>query len=155
MKCNAIEQASIKQSGALWIDARKLRLTASRINAIPKTERGNGDKFVTNQIYPRFKGNDVTRHGHKFESAARSWFEQTSGLSVRQSGLVVNQNEPYVAASPNGVIDDNTILEIKCPTNPLNQLLTTDKYGLQLDENGMGSMYCSVRDVMVILHKCK
>ena len=136
VKCQAIEQASIEQSGALWTDARKIRLTASRVNAIPKTERGNGDKFVTNQIYPRFKGNDFTRHGQKFESAARSWFEKTSGLSVRQSGLVVNQNEPYVAASPDGIIDHNTILEIKCPTKPLNQLLATGKYDLQIDENG-------------------
>ena len=49
----------------------------------------------------------------------------------------MNQNEPYVAASPDGIINnDTTILEIKCPTKPLNQLLTTVKHDLQLDENG-------------------
>lgn len=131
-----IQEATTKQSGAVWIDGRKLRLTASRINSIPKTERGNGDKFVTNQIYPRFKGNDATRHGQKFETTARQWFQDETGLTVKESGLVIHPEESYVAASPDGIINDDTILEIKCPTKPLNQLLSTGKYDVQLDQEG-------------------
>lgn len=131
-----LKEATSEQTSTLWLDSRKLRITASKIHSVPKTARANPDKYVTNHIYNRFKGSVATKHGNKYEPVARKWFEDTSGLSVTKSGIVVRSDEQYLAASPDGVIDENTILEIKCPTKSLQSLLNSGKYDVCLKENG-------------------
>jgi len=59
----------------------------------------------------------ATRHGQKCEPVARAWFESVTGLKVNKSGIVVRVDEPYIAASPDGIIDKTTILETNCPCN--------------------------------------
>ena len=69
-----ISQSTSSQSSSLWHEVRKLRISSSRVNALPKTSRADPNKFITNQIYPRFKGNSATQHGLRHEAEARySW----------------------------------------------------------------------------------
>ncbi|XP_053390110.1 uncharacterized protein LOC128553029 isoform X2 [Mercenaria mercenaria] len=132
---NVLEKATVRQSSVMWTDSRKVRLTASKINSIPKTSRADPDKFVTNHIYDRFKGCAATKHGQKFEPIARKWFEHSSRQTVRESGIVVREGEEYLAASPDGVIDQNTIIEIKCPTKSLEGLVSSGKYDVCYDKD--------------------
>ncbi|XP_052217200.1 uncharacterized protein LOC127835044 [Dreissena polymorpha] len=131
-----LEEQTKEQNSTLWLDSRRVRLTASSINSIPKTARGNPEKFVTGHIHNRFKGSAATRHGTKSEPIARRWFETTQGLTVRKSGLVVSSDELYLAASLDGLINDCTILEIKCPTKPVQDLIKSEKYDVRLDASG-------------------
>ncbi|WAR27062.1 LOW QUALITY PROTEIN: hypothetical protein MAR_012766, partial [Mya arenaria] len=143
------------QNTCVWTDSRKLRLTSSKVNDLPKTKRANPNKFVTNQIYPRFKGCFATRHGQKYEPVARARYESVSGHKVRKSGIVVSLPEPYIAASPDGIIDKRTIVEIKCPTRPLEDLISSGKYDVlpedgqpKLSPKGKNGYYCQVQVAM-------
>ncbi|XP_060583020.1 uncharacterized protein LOC132739331 isoform X2 [Ruditapes philippinarum] len=143
------------QNNNLWQDSRRLRITSSKVHALPKSSRGDPNKYVTNQIYNRFKGCVATRHGNKYEPVARSWFEGVSGKPVMKCGIVVSNEEPYIGASPNGKIDDNTIIEIKCPTKPLKDMINTGKYDvvlqngqLHLNPKGKNGYYCQVQLAM-------
>jgi len=127
-KRKALEHMTTEQNNNLWMDSRKIRITSSRASSIPKSSRGDPNKFVTNQIYTRFKGCSATRHGQKFEPVARDWYTETSGQTINKCGLKICENEPYIAASPDGQIDENTIVEIKCPTKPLQELVDSGKY---------------------------
>ena len=90
-------------------------------------------------MHPR-KLDDIAavRWGREHEPIAIKKFEQKTGLQVHAAGLFINARWPYLGASPDGVIDDLTIIEVKCPfasrARPVNE--TTVPY-LQRDENGM------------------
>nr|CAD7418951.1 unnamed protein product [Timema cristinae] len=36
-------------------------------------------------------------------------------IDVTNCGLFVDKDQPFLAASPNGLVGDNEIVEIKCP----------------------------------------
>ena len=153
---NNLEQATKKQNTNVWTDSRTLRITSSRVNDLPKTKRGDPEIFVTNQIYSRFKGCVATRHGQKCEPVARAWFGSVTGLKVNKSGIAVCVDEPYIAASPDGIIDETTILEIKCPTRPLEDLISSGKYDVVLKDDepklspkGKNGYYCQVQIAML------
>ncbi|XP_052784433.1 uncharacterized protein LOC128220191 [Mya arenaria] len=102
-----------------------------------------------------FKGCFATRHGQNYEPVARAWYESVSGHKVRKSGIVVCLTEPYIAASPDGIIDERTIVEIKCPTRQLEDLISSGKYDVLLEDGqpklspkGKNGYYCQVQVAM-------
>ncbi|XP_046548190.1 uncharacterized protein LOC124258180 [Haliotis rubra] len=58
-------------SSPLWKDSRRVRIPASKANSVPKTSRGDPEKFLNNHLYERFKGNDNTAYGVTHEPIAR------------------------------------------------------------------------------------
>jgi predicted phage-related endonuclease len=53
--------------------------------------------------------------GVETESEARQLYEVISGKSIVQVGFCVTEGDFIVGASPDGLIDDDGLLEIKCP----------------------------------------
>jgi hypothetical protein len=53
--------------------------------------------------------------GRLLEPQARSWYEYEKGVTVRQVGLV-QRDDGMVACSPDGLVGDDTGVEIKCPS---------------------------------------
>jgi len=49
------------------------------------------------------------------EQIAKSKIEELSGIHVRACGLFINKEYPYLAASPDGIIDKDDLIEIKAP----------------------------------------
>ncbi|KAL4103755.1 hypothetical protein QTP88_019096 [Uroleucon formosanum] len=56
-----------------------------------------------------------TRYGIENESIARNAFQKTIKEKIEPAGLFIHKNKPYLAASPDGLIGKDCILEIKCP----------------------------------------
>ena len=54
-------------------------------------------------------------HGKTYESRAVICFEKKTGLKVYKCGLFVHQEKTFLGASPDGLIDDDAIIEVKCP----------------------------------------
>ena len=105
------------QNSALWTSQRKLRITSSSAASVPKKTDTDSSKWIGNHIHPRFTGNAATRHGQQNEALARETFEKASGKQVETTGLVVRPEESWLGASLDGIVDADTILEIKCPTD--------------------------------------
>jgi hypothetical protein len=58
-----------------------------------------------------------TRWGKDNEADARELFSEKTGLSVRVCTSMRHDDMPYFSATPDGITEDGTLVEIKCPYN--------------------------------------
>jgi hypothetical protein len=72
-------------------------------------ERITGERCENNT----FKGNWATERGHEFEPLARNDYELRNLQVVKQIGVVVLNK--WALCSPDGLINDNGLHQIKCP----------------------------------------
>lgn len=54
-------------------------------------------------------------HGKTYEPVARQKAESIIHKKIKICGLVINMAYPELAASPDGFIENDTLVEIKCP----------------------------------------
>ncbi|CAJ1071402.1 uncharacterized protein LOC125296826 [Xyrichtys novacula] len=110
-----IEKLTKAQSKVqLWHDMRRVRITASTARKVPIRSTTSPEKFLSEHLYPTFHGNAATRHGAVSEEHARQ-FLNTQGHTIENKGLVVCPAKPWLAASPDGVMNKEMLLEIKSP----------------------------------------
>lgn len=55
------------------------------------------------------------KHGIIHEDSAREKLETTLNIKVRTAGLHIDPKNNFLATSPDGLIDDDGVVEIKCP----------------------------------------
>src|SRR5690606_3365499 len=55
--------------------------------------------------------------GHDVEAAARAAYEAETGAIVTCVGFIVHPALPYIGCSPDGLIGDDGMHQIKCPQN--------------------------------------
>lgn len=106
-----------QKDSALWREMRHVRLTASNFGKIcklrPTTDRV---KTVRGLLYSDFKGNEAVRWGCDHEDVALRCFEDVTGFTVKKCGLFIDESKPFVAASPDGVLESqDALVEVKCP----------------------------------------
>ena len=100
-----LEQKSKEKSDSkLWHDARKLRLTASRVKKVPARDTANPDNFLRERLFPSFRGNHATQHGKDSEPMALKESAELGHPTVKV-GTVLSASEPQLSASPDGIID--------------------------------------------------
>lgn len=115
------------QGSPEWAAHRIGRITASRMSAVcakgksgaPSATRAAcmGDliaEYMTGQIAESYTNADMQR-GTDLEPLARAAYEVQSGKMVDQVGLVIHPKNDRWAASPDGVVGTEGLLEIKCP----------------------------------------
>jgi putative phage-type endonuclease len=104
-----------------WIKCRNNFITASAIGQIVKGSntaeyRNLLAEKASNGEYRSFFGNDATRWGHKYEPVADLLYEyRNPGVEIYEYGLIHNPNYPNLGVSPDGITNQNEMLEIKCP----------------------------------------
>jgi hypothetical protein len=55
------------------------------------------------------------QHGKNCEYKALEKYVESSGYSTTQSGIVVSMERPYIACSPDALVENDILVEIKCP----------------------------------------
>jgi putative phage-type endonuclease len=112
-----LERATAGQSNSkLWHSERKWRVTSSRFGEITKiTPRRNVEKLCQSIVCPRQLAVPSVVHGKQYESAAIRKFQEQHDVVVKPSGLHVMHELPFLGASPDGIVDDVSIVEVKCP----------------------------------------
>lgn len=109
------------QKGKNWLHQRKIRITSSC--AYPfvtyvTNKSPNWDNKIMKHLNNEFQGNESTNHGVQSEPKARVCYERKTGLTVVQAGLLVNPCVSWLGYSPDGIVlNENKIIEIKCPAN--------------------------------------
>lgn len=141
----------------LWHNCRKIRLTASSAKKVPVRASTKSDKFLCEHIYPSFRGNYETNYGKENEVRACNQLKER-GMNITHKGTVVSIQEPWLSASPDGVIDSDVLLGIKCPvpTHPSLTEQLTQKCSdiklvdgeLQLQKTGSRGYYMRVQLTM-------
>jgi len=75
----------------------------------------------------KFFGNLYTAWGQKYEDVVIKYYEKKQGKRVHEIGLLPIEGYDFLAASPDGVCDDGTVIEIKCPkTRQIDGIPTLD-----------------------------
>lgn len=69
-------------------------------------------EIITGRSSDTYTNADMER-GNAFESTARSAYEMTTGNLVTQVGYI--EKDQFIGVSPDGLIADDGLIEIKCP----------------------------------------
>ncbi len=118
--------ADIEQGSAAWFAIRLGKATASRIaDIIAKTKSGASASRATyagQLIAERLSGapmdsfsNAAMQHGTATEPLARDAYRQAMLCEVEEIGFVDHPTIAMAGASPDGLVGDDGLLEIKCP----------------------------------------
>ena len=122
---NIIE--TCEQGSEAWLLMRLGKVTASRVKDVLTKGRGTAPsktaetymveliaEVLTGQSKPFFE-NDAMRWGTETEPQARSMYEVNNGfVTVKEVAFVEFSDQ--VGISPDGLVGDKGLLEIKCPT---------------------------------------
>ena len=107
-----------------WLAARAGKVTASMIsNVLMKPEtagyRDYQAQLVAEILTGKPQGSDFTtaamQFGTETEPLARSAYEADTGFSVDQVGMVIHPTIERSGASPDGLVGNSGLAEIKCP----------------------------------------
>lgn len=114
---HALQRDTVSQANSLkWREERRKRLTASSFGKICKLRKSTDrSKTVISLLYNEFVGNKQTRYGIQNEPIAIKQMEKELNVCVQACGLFVDKNLPYLGATPDGLIGDDAIVEVKCP----------------------------------------
>lgn len=115
----------IKQGTDEWHKLKELKLSASHATAI--MANGAGLKSLVEELitdyyssdnYSEFTNKLDNKHinrGNEYEEKARAIYELETGNKVTQVGFV--ELDEYVGVSPDGLVGDDGLIEIKSPAN--------------------------------------
>ncbi|XP_077285484.1 uncharacterized protein LOC143910762 [Arctopsyche grandis] len=144
-KKNELERSTVDQSdNRLWAVERRKRLTASNFGKICKLRPKTSAKGVLKSLlYSVFKGNIATNYGKESESEAIKKFKEKTGLEVSPCGLFIDVNKSFLAASPDGLISEDGLIEVKCPYNIMNM---TPEEGIRQKKLIFGQLHITGRD---------
>ena len=110
-----------KQRTEGWYKMRNEHLTASTIiKAIGLGSARDRENMLVEKAslgkYCTFFGNEATRWGTRYEQVANDIFiARNNNINVYEFGLVTNKKYPILAVSPDGILENGEMLEIKCP----------------------------------------
>lgn len=131
-----------QHSNANWYIARKHRLTASKFGTVLSACRRN--KFPPSLFKSLTEGYSLAKvsavqWGKENETTALEEFKCFTKLEVQASGLWLDCSG-FLGASPDGLINDDYVLEIKCPfkyrhVNSLKDAISDKSYFYWYDEN--------------------
>jgi exodeoxyribonuclease (lambda-induced) len=115
----------VEQNTDAWFEARLGKLTASDASTIKTAGKGLETlvyEKVAETLTKKFKQafvNEAMEKGHELEMEARNSYEITTGKMVKTTGFWVLDEMEDVGASPDGLVGEDGLIEIKCPTPPV------------------------------------
>ncbi|XP_071579401.1 uncharacterized protein [Temnothorax nylanderi] len=113
----AIEEETKEQSASgIWRYYRTKMITASHFGHICKMRKSTScASRVKSIIYSQELNVESVQYGTKNEDVARESIENALNISIKRCGLFIDSKIPFLGASPDGLIEDDGIVEIKCP----------------------------------------
>jgi putative phage-type endonuclease len=116
----------MEQRSPEWFSARLGKVTASRVaDIVSKTKSGYSTSranYMAELIVERLTGkaadyyqNAAMLWGTNTEPMARSAYEDHTGGLVEEVGFVPHPTIPMSGASPDGLVNEDGLVEIKCP----------------------------------------
>ena len=124
-----------QRTNPLWHHVRKGRLTASNFGSVLNAGR------ITPSLLKRLLGEyDLSRFkGVQNEAEAINHFRKCTGLPVAETGIWLDPNG-VLGASPDGLIGQNHVLEVKCPYTQRNltiaEAVLNDSFCLKRNHDG-------------------
>lgn len=142
-----------------WFKARaKISITGSMVGAILLDEKGKTlSPFMSYEDALRmkvrdrlgaeseFSGNIATRWGQDNEDKAKAEYEKITGNLVFDAGFFIHPHITFLGASPDGLVDRDGLIEIKCPFSKVVKPLSEQPHyyaQIQLQLHVTGRKWC-------------
>lgn len=121
-----MSDSSIVQGSDAWFQSRMGKVTASRVaDVIAKTKTGystSRDNYMAQLICERMTNtvaesysNSAMQWGTETEPLARAAYEAHADVLVDEVAMINHPSIEAAGASPDGLVGDYGLLEIKCP----------------------------------------
>jgi len=144
----------MEQLSQEWFEARLGKVTASRVSDVLATRKGQestvrakyklqlATERLTNKKTDTYM-NQAMQDGIEREPMAREIYEKLKDVTVEEVGFVQHPAIERAGASPDGLVGDDGIIEIKCPieTTHTTNLLERPFSFPQRAENGVTSFH--------------
>jgi putative phage-type endonuclease len=117
-------EAEILQGSPEWFEKRGGMISASRMCQMMADGQGiTRDKYKYKLAVERLTGKPImdgfkteyTERGVELEPQARDYYEFYSGSTITQVPFIYHAETKIGLASPDALVDDDGLLEIKCP----------------------------------------
>lgn len=110
-----------KQGSVEWLACRLGKLTASDAQCISTNGKGletlcfeKAAELMTWRPKENYTNDDIER-GHELEMSARNMYEIETGNMVTEVGFC--EYSDYAGCSPDGMVGEDGLIEIKCPND--------------------------------------
>ena len=146
------------QGTEAWFEDRLAKVTASRLaDVLAKTKTGysaSRTNYMTQLVLERITGqkgesftNSAMQWGTEQEPFARAAYEAHTGQMVEEVGFVPHPTIESAGASPDGLVGDDGMVEIKCPSSStaLECWLTRSQGGNPVDAKYYAQMQWQMR----------
>ena len=112
MQCT-IDQADSSE----WIEQRRKRIGASIFGKICRMlPHTSCEKTVSSMLYKTNAINTpAVNWGKQHEEDAISATEEQMDLKIEKCGLFIDLENAFLCATPDGLVGDDTVVEVKCP----------------------------------------
>ena len=119
----------MEQRSEEWFLARKGKVTASKISDVMAKGRGGAesvtrqkylDQLVTERLTKYIQEgytNETMQRGTNLEPIARAAYSFSSGFDIVEVGFVAHPSLCHSGASPDGLVEQDGLIEIKCPNS--------------------------------------
>ncbi|KAL4709806.1 hypothetical protein ACJJTC_001260 [Scirpophaga incertulas] len=119
-----IERMTRGQSyNKMWHEKRQDRITASKFHTVCHLSAQRQKSFAEQMLLPKSFSSRATNHGIINEPIAIKLYMEEFGIEVKNCGLFLSYKYPFLGASPDGLVGEETIIEVKCPYASRNQLI--------------------------------
>ncbi len=150
----------MEQRSAEWFAARLGCVTASRVKDVMASGRGGAPsatrknymmELLCERLTGQSGGADLSRNaavqrGVELEPFACMAYEADKGLMVAETGLVMHPTIPGFGASPDGLVGDDGVLEIKCPNTATHiATMQSERHDPQYEWQMLAQMACTGR----------
>ena len=150
----------MEQRSAEWFAARLGCVTASRVKEVLASGRGGAPsatrknymmELLCERLTGQSGGADLSRNaavqrGVELEPFACMAYEADKGLMVVETGLVMHPTIAGFGASPDGLVGDDGVLEIKCPNTATHiATMQSERHDPQYEWQMLAQMACTGR----------
>ncbi|XP_039298924.1 uncharacterized protein LOC120354905 [Nilaparvata lugens] len=137
----------LQHHSAEWLEERRKRITASNFGRISKRRPNTGcENVVRELLYGGGKNCSAMEYGRMNEEAALKKVSEIAGQKILKCGLFIDADFPFLAASPDGLLEDgHGIVEVKCPQT-IKDLLPREAAKLKILK------FCKIEDTNIELN---
>ncbi|MGE8480811.1 MAG: lambda exonuclease family protein [Pseudomonas shirazensis] len=150
----------MEQRSAEWFAARLGCVTASRVKDVMASGRGGApsatrknymmellcERLTGQQSGPYLSSKPAVQRGVELEPFACMAYEADKGLMVIETGLVMHPSIPGFGASPDGLVGEDGVLEIKCPNTATHiATMQSERHDPQYEWQMLAQMACTGR----------
>ncbi len=114
----------MEQRSSEWFQVRAGKITGSRFShAMARKDTAKYQDLISTLVAERTAGkyrddgyvNSAMQWGMNHEDTARSWYASKYRRKVNEIGFVIHPKYQYIGVSPDGLVGNNGLIEIKCP----------------------------------------